>query len=134
MNLPKRRRFIAALLAMVSVLFSQLAIAAYVCTGVADGERQSPLAMMQAMSEYHGASDCEDMDDTQSSLCRTHCQGDNQTTERPQPPNVTPSIAIILISKVGSSDVAYRAVQAPVVGLTRTSSPPLSIRNCCFRI
>jgi hypothetical protein len=136
MKLPKHLRFIAALLAMVSVLFSQLAVAAYVCPSVADGQGQPSLAMMQAMSEHHGASDCEDMDDTQSSLCRTHCQGDNQTVERPQPPNVSPSIAVILVPEVGSSDVAYRPIQTQAVSfwLTRTSSPPLSIRNCCFRI
>jgi hypothetical protein len=136
MKLPKHLRLIAAVLAMVSVLFSQLAVAAYVCPSVAEGPAEHALAAMQAMSEHHGASDCEDMDDTQSSLCRTHCQGDNQSVERPQPPNVTPSIAVILVPEVGTADVAYRPIHAQAVSfwLTRTSSPPLSIRNCCFRI
>ena len=136
MKLPKHLRFIAALLVMVSVLFSQLAVAAYVCPSVADGQDQRPLAAMQAMSEHHNASDCADMDDMQSSLCRTHCQGDNQSGDRPQPPNLTPSVAIILVPEVGNADVAYRPIhaQASSFWLTRTSSPPLSIRNCCFRI
>ncbi|WP_420477186.1 hypothetical protein [Noviherbaspirillum sp. ST9] len=136
MKLPKHLRFFAALLAMVSVLFSQLAIAAYVCPSVADGQAQHALAAMQAMSEHHDASACNDMDDTQSSLCRTHCQGDNQSVERPQPPNVTPSVAVILVPEVRSADIAFRPIHTQAVSfwLTRMSSPPLSIRNCCFRI
>lgn len=121
---------------MVSVLFSQLAVAAYVCPSVADGQGHPPMAAMQAMSEVHGASDCEDLDASQSSLCRTHCQGDNQSGDRPQTPNLSPSVAVILVPEVGTPGVAYRPIHTQAVSfwLTRSSSPPLSIRNCCFRI
>ena len=136
MKLPRHLRYIAALLAMVSVLFSQLAVAAYACPSVADGQAQQALMAMQAMSEHHAMADCEDMDDTQSSLCRTHCQGDSPSADRTQPPNVSPSVAIILVPEVGSVDLAFRPIRTQSVGfwLTRTASPPLSIRNCCFRI
>lgn len=136
MKLPKHLRFFAALLAIVSVLFSQLAVAAYVCPSVADGQLQQSISAMQSMADQHSAADCDDMDDTQSSLCRTHCQGDKQSGDKPQTPNLTPSVAIVLVPEMRNDDAVHRSTHTQVSNfwLTRTSSPPLSIQNCCFRI
>jgi hypothetical protein len=121
-----RYRFITVLLALTSVLFTQLALAAYVCPGGGAKASESSMPCAQAMSRV--------MDEEQSSLCHAHCQADQQKADSYQMP-VLASLphrgsdyltARILPSPTGAP------LQAPL--LRRTTAPPLAIRNCCFRL
>jgi hypothetical protein len=49
---------------------------------------------------------------------------------------VQPFIAISLVLALSPIDVADRPIATPPESflLTRVTAPPLSIRNCCFRI
>jgi hypothetical protein len=128
----RRHRLITVLLALFSMLFMQLAVARYVC----------PMVMMdvaegtQAMA--HAGMPCADsmpmaMDDAQAGLCQAHCQADQQSADTYALPDLPMMPAM-------SHDFAKQSalpipqgvpLQAPL--LQRTTTPPLAVRNCCFR-
>lgn len=80
-------RFVIALCVMVSLLFSQMALASYVCPGMSAGAD----AMAQAMAE---GEPCEGMDTVQPVLCHQHAADASQSFEKWQP--ATPSLPAIV--------------------------------------
>lgn len=131
MRLSRPSRFFAALIAVVSVLFSQLAIAAYACPGLPTDQ-----VMAMAADADHVMPDCEQMDSAQPALCHAHMQAGDQTLDKPPSPNVPPTVAVLLMPAMSDLHLAAPLVvfYADAAGLRRSSDPPLSIRNCCFRI
>lgn len=131
MRLSRSSRFFAALLAVVSVLFSQLAMAAYACPGLPTSQ-----AMALVAEADHVMPDCEQMDSAQPALCHAHMQAGDQTLDKPPSPNVPPTVAVLLMPAMSDLHLALPPVvfYTDVAGLRRSSDPPLSIRNCCFRI
>jgi hypothetical protein len=137
MRQTRRSRLITAFFALVSVLFMQLAVAAYACPTLQAGQPVNPVAMSLDVGEHESMVGCEGMVDTeQPSLCHAHSRVGNQSLDKPAVPDVTPSLAIMLVPAVGDLDIAFRPVSthAQSSWLMRGSAPPLSIRNCCFRI
>lgn len=132
MRLSRPSRFFAVLLAVVSVLFSQLAMAAYACPGSAG----QVMEMTMASEADHVMPDCEQMDNAQPALCHAHVQASDQTLDKPPSPNVPPTVAVLLMPAMSDLHLAPSQVDFFVVAaeLRRSSDPPLSIRNCCFRI
>ncbi|HCY62240.1 MAG TPA: hypothetical protein DHV59_05305 [Oxalobacteraceae bacterium] len=133
MRLSRPSRFFAVLLAVVSVLFSQLAMAAYACPGMLTDQA---MAMAMAAEIEHVMPDCEQMDSAQPALCHAHMQAGDQTLDKPPSPNVPPTVAVLLMPAMSDLHLAHPPVvfYADTAGLRRASEPPLSIRNCCFRI
>lgn len=76
------------------------------------------------------------MDVEQPSLCHAHGQVGHQSLDKPDLPQVQPFVAVSLMQALTYFDTAYRPSlpQPRALVLTRTTAPPLSIRNCCFRI
>lgn len=136
MKLSRPSRFVAALVALVSVLFTQLAVAAYVCPSMQVGQAMDMALMAAAAPDHHMMPDCAEMDMEQPVLCHAHAQVGNQSLDKPNLPDVSPSVAILLVPGIGDMHVAYRptGAYAGTVSLMRASAPPLSIQNCCFRI
>ena len=135
MNRHYRHRVATVLFALISLLFMHLAIAGYACPG---GIKQLAKTAEGAPMAQTGLPCDEPMaltpGDEQTSLCHAHCKADPQTADKYQFPNV-PSLAelasdfpltIIVPAPMGA------LLQAPL--LTRTTAPPLAVRNCCFRI
>ncbi len=132
MTRNRRHRLITVLFALVSLLFMQLAVAGYVCPGSA-----SKIAEAAAMAE--AGMPCAEsmplsMDDQQPNLCHAHCQAGQQSADKYQPPAPIPLGAL-------PADFSLKAVipvfsEAPLQAphLQRTTAPPVSIRNCCFRL
>lgn len=136
-------RAISALLVLISLLFMQLAVAAHACSNL----REAPMPALEMTMTMHGEhaadmaqmADCCDTDElaTAAALCDQHCQPAAQSLDKPATPDVPPFVAIALIA----TDSAASALPAGL-GLsranglfsTRINAPPLSIRNCCFRI
>ena len=135
MKLSRPSRIAAALVALICVLFTQLAVAAYACPGM-EIARAMQTAAMSADMDHGLMQDCEGMDMEQQSLCHEHAQTGKQSLDKPPLPNLSPSLAIVLVPAVGDIHLAYRpdTDHAEASWLMRTSAPPLSIRNCCFRI
>ena len=131
MKLSRRLRGIAAVFALLGVLFSQLAIAAYACP-LPDG----PAA--QAMGAPEGGMPCcdEASPAPDGALCSAHCQQGDQSLDKPAPP--APGA---LPSAVGLRIAVFDAA-APPAGppgalpslLTRATAPPLAVRHCRFHI
>lgn len=137
MRLSGQSRVLAALLALVSMLFTQLAVASYVCPRMQIAHAMESIAASEAAVDHHDMSGCEGMDTTDKSVgCQEHNQTGNQSLDKPELPNVSPFMASVLLQTVAHTDRPYQSVILHAAGLflTRTTAPPLSIRNCCFRI
>lgn len=135
MRLSRRSRFATALFALISVLFMQLAVAAYACPSLQPVDAYA--AMVMQGSEHDGMAGCEGTVDTeQPALCYAHSQVGNQSLDKPVSPDIPPSVAIVLIPLMQDLEAAYRPISphADAAWRRHDSAPPLSIRNCCFRI
>lgn len=130
MFVRRRHRMISVLFALCSLLFMQLAVAAYACPSSASQPSEA-VAMVEAGMPC--ASDIY-MDDEQPGLCHAHRQSSQQSVEKLQPPSLMGAVA------VGFAFTVSRALAAPPAGpvqaplLLRATAPPIAVRNCCFRI
>ena len=133
MSLRRRNRLFTVLIALISLLSMQFALASYVCprtaSGVAAMATQKAQAAMPCEQAMAGA-----MDGSQPGLCHAHCQAEHQSADKYQ----VPATALPIHS--GTGFITLRLVpvppgaplQAPL--LTRTTAPPLAVRHCRFRI
>ena len=135
MRLLRSSRFAAALVALFSMLFMQLAVASYVCPGESIGGHSFAGAMAD-MPVDHAMTDCEDMDPVQPHLCHAYDQSDNQSLDKPQLPVVQPFIATGMAVPIGAVTPVYvpDTPLADGVRLAHAIAPPIAIRNCCLRI
>ena len=135
MKLSRSSRFISACIALVSMLFMQLAMAGYVCPGADVGQPVAATAMPMTL-DAQGMPGCDRMDAAQSSLCHAHAHAQQQSLDKHELPVVQPFIPAALTQVFQNIELSNRPVvsQPGAVLLTRATAPPLSIRNCCFRI
>ncbi len=131
MTLTRPSRFVAALIALFSVLFMQFAVAAYACPGMSHAG-----AAMTANLDRQAMSGCEGMDMEQPNLCHAYGQAGDQSLDKPQPPHVAPFVPVQLMLAWSAGDVVYPTIAAEPESflLKWAAAPPISIRNCCFRI
>lgn len=125
-----RSRLFAAMLALVSMLFMQLALAGYTCPDLTSrqGFEAAALADMP---------DCQDMDLVQPNLCQAYGQSGNQSLDKPGLPQVQPFVAAALtlvLFEVRLAASAAAMLPPDAFLLTRATAPPLAIQNCCLRI
>ncbi len=129
MKLPRTQRAFAALFTVLSLLFTQLAVAAYACPDLA-AEAMAAKVMQEAMPG------CTDMGIGKPGLCHAHCASGHQSLDAPAAPHVgafIPSglVTVLPVCAVFNSVLPTR-VNATL--LARSTAPPLAIRHCCFRI
>lgn len=132
MRYPNRIRLLAALVALVSLLFTQVALASYDCPQLADAVNQ--VMAMQDGQPVHP--DCCAPHDKQSpNLCQAHGQSNAQSPDSPAQPPVVPFVAGPLVLELSHVELPLpRHLDAPVAFLqTAYSTPPISIRHCCLR-
>ena len=134
MKLSRPSRLIAALIVLVSMLFMQLAVAGYACPGFNIGQLNESASM--AMDSDQAMAGCAGVDKAQPSLCHANDQAGNQSLDKPSMPHVQPFMAAALTLVFRNIDVVDYSTDAQPNSLllARTTAPPLSIRNCCFRI
>ncbi|MGH8854961.1 MAG: hypothetical protein ACREWI_11845 [Telluria sp.] len=130
-------RVIALCVALFSMLFMQLAVASYACPGKSMGST-SGLAAMSTTMDYPQMSGCEGMDAEQPALCHAFAHGDTakQSLNNPHLPDVQLFVPVVLMLTLQFVEIASVSITTPPssILLTRTTAPPISIRNCCFRI
>lgn len=127
-----RHRLAIVLFAVANLLFAQLALAAYTCPGL--GLRMAEVAAMAEAGMPCAESMGMSRDEEQPNLCQAYCQAEQQTADTWQLP------ILASLSCPGPDYLSSRILptppdaplQAPL--LKRTTAPPLTIRNCCFRI
>jgi len=123
MKFRRTSRIVAAMVALFSMLFMQLAVASYACPSAAN-----PVAT---------GAQCAGMDPAQPSLCKAKAANlaAKQALDKPDLPPVLPFVAAdlagIVIADAWAPDSAEGATAPP--GLARSLSPPHSIEHCCFR-
>ncbi len=137
------RRSLFAWIALLGIIFSQLAVAAYACPVPSPANASVPAVPEPSHHEMAGMS-CDDMDMAMggdlstdagpSALCVQHCDQGKQTVSSIQAPDFQPALFLLMI--VPSLDLAQptgdTTVQASL--LTRTTSPPPLWRSGRLRI
>lgn len=130
MSSLRRHRFATVLVALVSLLFMQLALAGYSCPGV-QSKVQQAAAMAQAGMPCAGSMSMA-MDEEQPGLCHAHCEAGQQASDN-HPLQVL-AVALpagLVFERVSLEPLIRNAPQASL--LARATAPPLAIRNCCLR-
>ena len=113
-----RRRFhrlTTACFVVLSLLFSQLALAAYVCPGQADAEA---MAAMMAAGEP-----CSGMDQQQPVLCHQHAVDPGKTFEAVKLPTAAQP-AVVQVLELPLTLDADEARAAPVAAMPEARPPP----------
>ena len=138
MRLSRRPRLVATLLALISVLFTQLAVAAYACPSMQIAQAMESIAISATAIDHQNMAGCEEMEMDREApvLCQNHGQTGHQSLDKPEVPDVLPFTATLLMQSLSVAASSYQSVAPPAenIFLKRTTAPPLSIQNCCFRI
>lgn len=133
MNTLCRSRYLAALFALVSVLFMQFAVAWYECPG----ENIAVVSQAHATSsDSRVGLGCDGIDAAQPGLCHAHAQVGNQSLDKSGFPHVLAFAGVASVAALHEVEyVSMPAFSRQDAGfLTRTTAPAIAIRNCCFRI
>lgn len=125
-------RVIAAIITILSLLFTQLALASYACPEL---NVEKPVAMAMDAEKMPGCANM-DMKMDQPGLCHSHCEAGSQTADTPQAPLVQPFVAaeLTVVLSAATPLTPCHTLHLEGVLLKRSTAPPLAIRNCCFRI
>ena len=115
MTSRRLHRLTTALLVVVSLLFSQLAVASYVCPAQANA---AAMAAMMASGQS-----CSGMDDAQPTLCQEHGAASPQSFEAVKVPAPTLPMIVQVIEVPFALDAAP-AVAAPVASARAARPPP----------
>ena len=132
MKLTKVTRRFAAGFTLFALLFTQLAVAAYACPQLG---LSSPVARNLIIdAEMPGCTGMQ-ADQAAPTLCAAHCDEPAQSADTPSAPIVPAFIQAALFVVLTRGDGPSLTQLLPDrVHLTRSGSPPLIIRNCCFQI
>jgi hypothetical protein len=136
MKLSRPSRLIAALIVLVSMLFMQLAIAGYACPSFNAAPSGDAMSMSMDSSGDQAMSGCMGSDKLQPNLCHAQDQNSNQSLDKPSTPHVSPFLPAsltLIVRNIKPVDIST-GQQPNTLLLARSTAPPLSIRNCCFRI
>jgi hypothetical protein len=133
MRPSRSTRFVAAVIAVISLLFTQLAMASYACPGATTPARMTVAAADNGMA---GMDHCAGMDKAQPTLCKAHNHVDPQSLNKPDMPSVLPFLVIGPVLSVVLLDVgtAPPGVMTAMPSLSHATEPTMAIRHCCFRI
>jgi len=134
MNIPQPSRIIGAVLALVSMLFMQLALAGYMCPKI--NGVTSPPQVLAISTMAADMPECAEADKTQPSLCQASAHTVQQSLDKHELPSIQPfaptTIFLILVHVIVSPPA--NSFELTTVRQSGAPPPPLSIRNCCFRI
>jgi hypothetical protein len=130
MKNSSRNRLVSAVVALLSLLFMQLAVAAYACPKL----MPAPSAPMLD-STGQPMADCSETDQQSPSLCEAHAHKQTPSLEKPDAPAVMPFVATGLALVLVWPEQAAALPSPPHVFLHASgTSPPIAIRHCCFRL
>ena len=128
----RRSRLTTVLFALISLLFMQLAVAGYVCPGAAS--KNAEVAEMAEVGMPCAESMTLSMDDTQPNLCQAHCQFGHQTADKYEVPSPIAIGAVPAVFTLPALAPVPSGAPQQAPHLTRTTAPPVTITNCCFRL
>lgn len=123
--MKRARRRVVGFLGVTAFVFAQFTLSAYACPDLARMVGSSPASS--------SSSHCEEMDESLPALCQKHCLDEKQ-----KPNDAFSSAASIAF--VASFSTRLQLVKTSIEefvfarSLLDASPPPLTVRNCCFRI
>jgi hypothetical protein len=121
----------AAILAVVAVLFAQLAVSAYACPGM-DAMAQPAVVAGDTPPCHQNPTPTEP-----TPLCQAHCQQGDQSLDQRGVSAPAVSFVALPVSwrplRIAVSD-APPAPRAQLSLLERPTGPPLAVRHCRFHI
>jgi hypothetical protein len=130
MRYPRRHRLLSAIAALLSLLFMQLALAAYACPNL-DQVQRTPMVD----SSGQPMADCPEIDKHSPALCYADTHKQTPSLEKPNAPSVTPFVATgLAVPILWLRDSAPMPNPPSIFLQTSGTSPPLAIRHCCFRL
>lgn len=135
MKLTRPSRIVAAFIVLISMLFMQLAVAAYACSDLEAANFEAAMEEVHA-DAMEADADCVGSDREQVNLCNAHATSGNQSLNTPNVAPAAPFNVAALTVVLGDTEPSYtplvRNLDAPP--LRRVTAPPLAIQHCCFRI
>jgi hypothetical protein len=137
MRFNRRSRVVTALIALFSVLFMQLAVAAYACPTLTATSGAASNAGWSIADSHMAMDGCEgEADHDQPALCFAYSQEGSQSLYKPPLPDIQPAVVVEVVRQIVDTTLVFLpdSTYAQSPWLMRASAPPLSIRNCCFRI
>jgi hypothetical protein len=119
---PRHRRWIA-LLALLGMLFQQLAMASYICP--IESGRSGAAAM---------TAPCHACPDVDKARCQQHCFPQPPTGDHPPMPTVPALLPATtwLVQSDRCLSPAYDTRDAHIVA--RATAPPLTVQHCTFQL
>jgi hypothetical protein len=121
-------RKLAACIGLSAMLFAQLAVSAYACPAISAAVESAQAAHTPPC---HGS---VSNDSDQPALCQAHCQDGQQNVNDLQPFALAAFVPAFIVTIIDSAAQMLEQVRPASPSLLHSTSPPLSIRNCCFRI
>lgn len=134
MKLSRNNNILTALLALLSMLFMQAAVASYTCPGLqSEGAPDGWVAGRAPASRMPG---CDQPDAASPGLCHAHCLDGKSSLDKAEVPTVTPAAVIVstILLPLQPPLALPQPAAAQASFLQRTTAPPIAIRHCCFRL
>lgn len=130
MRHPRQIRLLSAIIALISLLFMQLAVAAYACPNL----MPAPTTPMLDQSGQPMVN-CPEADRQSPTLCHEHAHKQTPSLDKPDAPSVMPFVATGIALPLFWPDHGAERPNPPLVFLHASgTSPPIAIRHCCFRL
>lgn len=130
MRHPRRIRLLSAIVALLSLLFMQLAMAMYACPNLVPPQ---PAPMLDSTGQT--MADCAGSDQQSPTLCHEHGHKLIPSLDKPGAPAVMPFVATgIALPLLWPDHGAVVPTTPPVFLHASGTSPPIAIRHCCFRL
>jgi hypothetical protein len=121
---------VSAVVALVSLLCMQLAMAAYACPNLMPAKTAPMLD-----STGQPMADCPEADRQSPTLCRADTHKQVSSLDKPDAPSVMPFIATgFALPLLWPEDKAALPDPPSVFLHASGTSPPIAIRHCCFRL
>jgi hypothetical protein len=130
MRYSRRIRLVSALVALLSLLFMQVALAAYACPNLTAAQSTPMLD-----SSGQPMANCPEPDKQSPALCYADTHKQTPSLDKPDTPSVMPFVATgFALPLLWPEDTASMP-NPPLVFLHASgTSPPIAIRHCCFRL
>lgn len=130
MRYPRRIRLVSAIVALLSLLFMQVALAAYACPNLISAQSAPMLdSFGQPMV------DCPETDKQSPALCYADTHKQTPSLDKPDTPSVMPFVATgFALPLLSLEDSASMPIPPLVFRHASGTSPPIAIRHCCFRL
>ena len=121
----------AIIVAVAAFIFAQLLGAVHACPVGLDGNMPVKAAAVSPMD----GDCCDHGQPAPDPACDNHCQQAYKAPEPVQALIVAPLVAVGFVTPVASRAIADRPSNGSTAPhLARHTEPPISVRNCCFRI